>query len=484
MVSRFGLWRRLFWGTYRWRRSALTAIATVTVVALSISHAGSSRAQDADGDIANGTAKATGTVVRISPAVGNLELAMTSGVSVAEVTNQLAQSQSKVLDLGLIGTSLTAEQCGEESRIKPEDLPQPLRVDNREGDARATRDETGTEGSPVGVGRLIVEALTKPSGSATAETSDLEIPGVLSLSGLRSNAATEVFPGKGREARAFTEASLAIAGVKLSGLRWDAVHRTGAKEVVDGSFTVGSVAGSPLIDDTEDLAELEEGLNSVLAATATGLRVEFPVVQHLKEPTDLIRVTPLRVIFEDSELSATVLGPVLNGSREQREAAFDTLVEIYCRSGSLLFVGDAFINIMAGSGSMALEIGGVEALSGEFIAGDLITIPDIPPISAGDTGSVETPAAPAANLPAPSAPTVTGGGGDTGGDNGGTELGSAPAADLGPVERVCRSVHPFEWPSCSSGAAPLAGVLGLVATGAVFALDYRRNRLTTEAVPA
>jgi hypothetical protein len=161
----------------------------------------------------------------VAPAVGNLQLALTSGVSVSEVTNALAQSQAEFLNLGLIGTTLTAESCsGSDPVVAQEDLPRPIRVDNRGGDARETQEESG-----LGLlGFRDVQARVPPQSSALTQVGNLDIDGLISVSAVRSHAETTVLDGQGREARAYAEVDLSIGPLSLKGLRWDAVHRTGA----------------------------------------------------------------------------------------------------------------------------------------------------------------------------------------------------------------------------------------------------------------
>jgi hypothetical protein len=47
---------------------------------------------------------------------------------------------------------------------------------------------------------------------------------------------------------------------------------------------------------------------------------------------------------------------------------------------------------------------------------------------------------------------------------------------IGSFERVCQSVHPFRWPSCSAGAGPFVGLGALAATAGLVAIDWRHQR--------
>lgn len=451
-------------------RSKVAAVAATSALVLAVTTAGPSQAQELPG-VGNGAAKATAVLVKAAPGVGALELGITTGVAVSETTNAFSQSQAQAADLGLIGTTLTSEGCGD-AAFSQSDLPQPLRVDNRQGDVSESRDELAFDGTLVGGGRLDAAATSTPSARSTATGLGLELDPLISLSGGRSIAETTVFPGEGRQAHAVVETSLEIAGlVKLDGLRWDALHRTGNERVVEGAFQIGSAEIGDIPYPGEDLGPVEDAVNTALEFT--GITIDFPEVREFSEPTDLIRVTPLRIILNDSPLGGTILGPILNLTREQREQMFDELASAICESAGVLLVGDIAVSVVSGTGFLVIEIGGAEAISGEFEVGDAIGLPPAP-----------QPVAPApGGTPAPSGAGAGGADGGTGvvaevpgNEQAADVVTGAPVADVGPLERVCESIHPFDWPSCSQGAAPLAGLIGLLGTGAMFGLDWRRQR--------
>lgn len=440
------------------------SVALVVVVG---SVARPSEAQE--GGFGNGAAKATAVVAKVAPGVGALELGVTSGVAVAEVTNSLAQSQSQALDLGLIGTTLTADGC-REATIGADDLPQPLRVDNRAGDVSESRDEVPVDGTVLGGGRLRAAATTGPASTSSATGVGFAVGPLLTFEGGRAIAETEAIPGKGRQAHATVETSIDIAGiVSLDGMEWDALHRTGAERVVQGSFSIGSaeIGGVPFPGD--ELEPLETAVNTVLEFS--GVSIDFPEVERFAEPTDLVRVTPMRIVLRDSPAGGLLLGPGLNASRAQREQLFDDLTAAFCDAAGALLVGDITISVISGTGFLAMEFGGAEAISGEFVQGGAIGVPPVPPPAVPPTGGqVPIPGDPSAESPSPADPSVP------------TEqaapdtVTATPAADLGPLEEVCESIHPFDWPSCSDGAAPLAGIIGLLGTAAMFGVDLRRQR--------
>ena len=388
----------------RGRQRIAGALAAAVLVVVG---AGASSTARAQATFDNGTAKATSIVAKIAPGVGSLELGITSGVAVAETTNALAQAQAQSFDLGLIGLALTAENCEGNSDISPEDLPQPVRADNRNGDASAGRDGVPLADTALGGYRLLAEATTTPSSASSATGAASDLSPLLTIGGGQANAATAALAGAGREAFATADANIEIAGaVSLSGLRWEALHRTGAERVVAGSFDVGKaeIGGVPFPSD--DLVALRDAVNTALAFS--GVSVDFPRVEQLTEPIDLVRVTPLRVAMVDSPLGRLTLGQVLNATREQREQLFEDIVAFYCRAESALLTGDIFVSVFAGTGFFAVEIGGAEATSGEFtVAPPLEAPPGVAP-GAPSPASAETaapvPTPDAAAPPTPQAP--------------------------------------------------------------------------------
>jgi hypothetical protein len=450
-----------------YRRTALVALASVGILAIGLSPAfgqedGQERGQDGgqatSAGFSNGTAKATAVVARVAPGVGSLELGISSGVAVAEVKNTIAQAQAEALDLGLIGSTLTAETCTGNVILNAEDLPQALRVDSRGGDVSMTEEETPVEGSPVGGGKKHVEATTDPAARAVSTVIGTLGP-LLTFDGGRAESSTRVLPGEAREAHAAVAVNLDIGGlVQLSGLRWDAFHRTGKDPRADASFDLGtaSLLGAPI--PLESLAAAEEAINQVLGWS--GITISFPKVQRFTEPADVVRITPLRILLKDSPVGAEVLGPVLNLSRAQREQLFDQIAAAYCSAAGALLVGDIGLSVVSGTGFLAVEIGGAEATTGELVLESPFGEETSTPVATDSL--VPTPAVP--GLPAlPGRPAVA-------------PERPQPAAAVGPLEERCESAHPLRQTSCSRGALLAVGITGLLATMGVGALDWRHQR--------
>jgi hypothetical protein len=440
-------------------------VATVLIIGLGLSPAiGRERGQEERSggtEFSNGTAKATAVVARMAPGVGSLELGISSGVAVAEIKNTVAQAQAETLDLGLIGTTLTAESCSGSAVLTADQLPQAARVDSRGGDTSLTEEETPVPGSPVGGGRKHVEARTDPAARAVSTVLGALGP-LLTFDGGNAESRTRVIPGEAREAEASVDVNLDIGGlVRLTGLRWEAFHRTGADPRADATFDLGAAAllGAPIPLDS--LAAVETAINEVL--TPSGISISFPEVQRFTEPADVVRITPLRILLKDTPLGQQTLGPVLNLSRTQREQLFDQIAAVYCNAAAALLVGDIGISIASGTGFLAVEIGGAEATTGELV----LESPFGEETTAVVTDSLlPTPQAPglppAVAAPPPGPATIA-------------EQG-APAAAVGPLEERCESAHPLRQTTCSRGALMAVGLAGLAATVGVGALDWRHQR--------
>jgi hypothetical protein len=454
-----------------YRRTAITGGASLALVALGVA-VGSG---PAGAEFSNGVAKATAVTSRVAPGVGSLALGITGGVAVSEVRNSLAQAQAQATDLGLIGSTLTAEGCdGDDAYVTPDQLPGPTRVDNREGDASATDDEFPIAGATAGGGREEARATKDPASAGATATSAASFGPVANLSGGRAEAITEIVDGSARQARASVEGTLEIAGVvKMAGMRWSAVHRTGSDPRADGGFepgetTIGGVPAPP-----GDPAVLEGAINTALAPM--GITVTFPKVERLTEPTDLVRVTPLRIVLADSPAGKAALGPGLNLTREQRSELFELIASRYCRAAGALLVGDIALSIASGTGFLAIEIGGVEAQTADLVLedpfGSFTAAPsDVLPVS-GLPGTPGTPAVPGA--PAPVAGAVPAA----------APAAAQPVADVGPLESLCETIHP-RGGGCSEGAMLPLGAMGLAATLGVGALDWQhqRRRAATQAI--
>lgn len=447
-------------GRSRYRRTiAVGALASVLTLVTSLAARGAP-AQDAPA-FANGRGSAVAQVARWAPGVGSLQIGITSGQSIAQIQNNLAQAQAQSLDLGLIGTSLTTEQCnGDAAPFTPEQLPHPTQVDNRSGDSTASEDQFGGAGSTIGAGHQAASASTTPTADASVSGVQTGLGPLATISNGRSATRSGVVGGKAREAEATVSVDLDIAGVvQLHDAQWRAFHRTGDSPSTAGTFDVASATIGNLPYPTDQAAPLQDAINAALAPS--GVAIEMPHMEHLTSPNELVRVTPLRIIMKDSPAGKTVVGPGLNLTRAQRSQLFDAIVGVYCKLASELLVGDVTLSVLSGTGFMIVDVGGAEASTADPINGNPFgtespfgSVNDPPivdgstPAALAATGVVEAPATVAAR----------------------------PASESGPFADICESLHPTRKPLCSRGMGVPIGVAGLIVTSGIGYLDWRRQR--------
>lgn len=445
------------------------ALLVVTLTPASPASGAAGPARQAESPVFTGIGKASAGVLNLAPRAGKVSIGFTSGIAVAQFRNSLSEAQAQTVDLGILGTAIYGEStcpsslpdidAGESPRVDT-----PTRVDSAEGDAHAleNRGELGIPG--FGAGRQEAEALATPYATAKSTPLGFSIPGVIEFGAGTAIAQSGVVDGDTRESRAFSEVSVTLAGtVKLSGLRWEANHRTGGREERSGRFDLGhlEVAGQqlPLPSDSNGA---EDVINAAL--TFTGLRVSLPRVEKLSEPTDLVRVTPLKIEVIDSELLRLVVGAILNQSREAREEVFGTLSED-CQVASALLIADLGLLIAGGNGSVAIELGGADASTAPLVLTNPFgSVAPLPPAPAPPPVAAPTPA------PAPSPPVIA--------PTPVAEPANTPVAAPLPVsyESECQSTHGFEWPACSGGTLAPVAVAGLIGSAVMGALDWRRMR--------
>lgn len=457
-------------GRARKRRIAVPAAALLVVLVVPVATSSARESPAEKGQIRNGTAKAVALVSRIGPGVGDLELAMRGGLAITQVTNDLAQATSQTLDMGLIGSSLTAENCRGDQPIKPDQLPQPTSVDNRSGDTAADRDESGTDGAMVGLGRMHVSAKEQPVfARAVTTTTGLHLAPALQIASGRAISETKVLRGDGRQALAEVTSTIDFGGVvSMEGMRWRAFHRTGRDPHAAGLFELGRAAIGGVPFPAGDTERFEDAANQALEPLGVTLRL--PRVERHVEPNDLVRVTALRISIEDSPAGRAAFGPLFDATRAGRSDLFEALSEAMCETAGVLLVGDVVLSVVAGTGFLRIDVGGAEASSSDFEMkdpfGDAIVPPPVGdlPIVTGDGTGAEPSTGVVSTPPVSRSPT-----------HGSTEEALPAAARSGPLDRMCESVHP-NGDSCSRGAAATLGLLALLSTFGVAGADVVRRR--------
>jgi hypothetical protein len=470
----------------RWGRNALglRVAAGATLCALGVmvatGTAGAANDKAPAKPFVNGDVTAVSQALEVQPKTGGFAFTVTVGTSIADYRDTLAQASSQSLNLGLLGTALTTQQCnGSAAALKPNQLPQPLVAESDHG----TQHQTATTGpaSKSGVlaaaGQEAVTATTQPSAAATFAGGSLGIPGIVTMSGFDSTSTAHLV-GHTREAASTAEIhSIDIAGkVQLDDLVWTATQRTGAQTAASGSFHVGglTVAGKSEHPTPANLAAAFTAVNRSLAET--GLHVDQPsIVGH----GSAVAVTPLTVGIDNSKVGKTLVSPVLTTAQPVIDLLTNALLGITCSSGNALTVADLGLGTLDGTGSTDVLFGGASVgtqvvnPTDPFGPQKLGRNPSTVPIgkSGNDGSQAPGPASSAGLGKSGSAAPVR---------HGATGRQPAVATPAAASSTTCSTTSLADWPSCSTGHA--VGV-GLIALGALALLGggdllvLRRRRL-------
>jgi hypothetical protein len=357
----------------------------------------------ATGPFSNGTASATAQSIKVNPTAASLSVGVTFGISLAGYTNEVAKAESRGIDLGVIGTTLGSEGCDRSPASLPYDKqPQPLDADSRSTDA--TAGQSGGEtfyGYPIPGFQKSVKATPKPFSEALTTVAPIGQSGLFEIGGARSDAITRVVDGTTREAIATSDIdaiSILDGIVQLAGLHWEAVHRSGAKEATTGTFTVGRVVvnGTALPIPPSDPTAVFAAVNTALKPL--GIELLPP---RTRVDRGIVFVDALAVAVVPSPTRDQLYGTLLGAAQPVRQAITDRMLEQSCKNGTYITLADIAVGSITGAGSFSIELGGVNAKTGElrrssFLGGiqpDFGAAPsaDLPPFTDGGIGTSVLP---------------------------------------------------------------------------------------------
>jgi len=210
---------------------------------------------------------------------------------------------------------------------------------------------------------------------------------VFTIAGAHSSAITRVVNGNTREAIATADiGSLNLGGqVKLAGLHFEALHRTGAVNEHTGTFTIGSASIGGQAIPTGDPKAAIDAVNKVL--NTIGIELRLPTIYAAD---DRVAVDPFAIAIVPNAARDAISQNLLNASLPVRQALVDALFQASCKFEDLVSVLDIAVGSVTGSGSFSLELGGVSAstselkLSSALGAGLGVLGPDTPAPSLGD----------------------------------------------------------------------------------------------------
>jgi hypothetical protein len=449
----------------RTRRAAVAAAFAVLVIALQVDPGG------ADEALKPGRGQAIARAYKVNPKAAGLSLGISLGLSLAGHQNTAATAESRAVDLGIIGTLLAAEGCdGGDPTLPSESQPQPLSVSSR--DEGAAEGQAADEDKPPGSGHKRVLAREDPYAEAETTVTPFEIPGVLQVSGGRSLTTSGVVDGA-REALARVEIgriSFAGGAVELGGLTWLARHRSGAEELVEGTFSIGSaaIAGTPIPTAGQDPAQVLDPVNEALQPL--GFVITPPTS---RQASGIQFVDPISIGIVPSAQRDNVVASLLGPAQPVREQLFQAIIDQDCGNDTYITVADVVLGALTGAGSLTFELGGVQASTADIAyssrlgglgQGSLGALPSSSSGGGSSLGSVS------------SSPVASSGGGSTGvpsaeapASDGGTPLDTTPASSTSDGSR--------------GGAMAAVSLGGLALVALTAEADRRRMRRAIRTIP-
>ena len=431
-----------------------------------------------------GTAVATSQAFQFDPRDAGLAATITLGRSVAQYRNSLSQASGQILDLGVIGSTLTV-QCGVTPPVlKPEQLPKAISAESNAGEVDTKESLGGADNqyATAALGKTHVRSSPPPNEDAMSEFNGarIEVPGVITVRGLASTAHAHLYPGKARVADSTADlGTVQLGPVRLGGLHWETSVRTGTNPASSSTFTVStvSIGGTKLpTASTTALLSTIKTVNKVLEPT--GLFIQLPEVSH---DDAQLSMTPLSIGIKHSALGKMLLVPILNLVHTVFDPAADAINKAFCTFGSAYGALNLMIAALDGVGQFSINLGGTTATTDDATyanpfgdgeddtnPGDGGTVPPVgdtstPPIGGGGGGPLPTVSSAPVPVPAPQVA-------------GGTET----------VAASCSTTSPAGRPSCGRGAGLAVGLIALAALGGIAGADYfvvrRRSRLARMAI--
>ncbi len=450
--------------TSAFRRTKRTAIAVGAVAALTIAATDPGAAAPTQAaPFNNGTGTAQANSIQVDPVAGGLSFGVGIGQALAGHQNTVGQAEARAFDLGVIGVTLAGEGCdGGAPTLPNSSQPQPERISSE--DEGAEQGKTTGESFAGGQISKTVRATTDPLAEAVTVAAPFDIPGLLRVGATRALARSQVLPNGVREATAISEiGDLSIGGdaLKITGLRWEAIHRTGAVNETIGKFTVDALTMAGLPVPVGDLTQLNALLNPL------GFTSRPPRTRTVDTTGGtIVVVDPLAISVIPNPARDALLGDLLAALQPVREPVIDAVIEADCSNATYITILDVVIASLTGGGTLSVSLGGVRASTAAIKLfeglGQLPPLPPLPPALSptpaipGLPGRPATAGTPGTRVPGATTPT---------------------AEDSGPLERV------VDTDGERGGAMAMVGAGGLLLLIAVAEADRRKMRSAQRAIP-
>ncbi len=353
----------------------------------------------------NGEAQASATTFRFNILQGNANIGMSYGVALAGYRDTTGRSEARALDLGIFPTLFGVTQCdGSPPILNPATFPPLTTATSTDPEAtipkpaKAFMPGFGQDPASDFVGTQVATAVKGPSANASTDSETADMAFVTLVGG--HSEVTSSMSGHVREARsAVTARELRVMGglFVFREPRWEAIARSGKQTTTTGSFTFkgATVLGferSPE-DALRDLGEFKKGLEDLLRPLGAKLELPSVVVKDNR-----VQVTPMAFKLVDPPFGSELIAPFFANIQPLREAFNKSQLEADCKNETTLLLLDVVLGVLAGSGSVEIMAGGVEAWTDDtdFSSPEIAPVPQISTIP-------PTPAVPAVE-PVPETP--------------------------------------------------------------------------------
>lgn len=377
-----------------WRRLALGALVAVILATALPSMVG------ADDSFVSGSGRADARILRVGPATGQLSLAPSLALALADYTDTVARAEARPADWAALDGSIPQDMKDELPSLRAESTD----PEWHNGKQQVVGGQSHPNGSG-GVFRQWAEAKPDPNPRGTASISmpGFQIPGVIEFSGGWAMARSGLGGPQLRQSMgrvAIPRIALGDNSVVLEGLYWEVVQQTSRNDdpgpQVTGGFTLGAITiqGTRHPNPAPNVLPTLFGAANTALATA-GLVLTPPDLHNLSGTG---RVTPLGVGIVNSPAGRQTLGaflghqpdpnddksfedhyreeftnPFIEGcagdeperddyeTEQEYEEAQDAWRDGLSDCATLILVTDVAIGVFSGAGSLVLEFGGVMA---------------------------------------------------------------------------------------------------------------------------
>jgi|GEM_PF-1648860 len=440
-----------------------------------------------------GEAKAIAQAFSLAPTTAGLGYNVVLGTSVADYQVQEGQAESQTFNGGAIVLAATSKQCdGSNPPVTQSQLPQPAIAETSTGNTTATntisRQYANGDIPGAALGSEYASVTTQPTATAVTKSADIDIPGVLDISGIQSSAFVEQVPGQLRKAVATADvAELQIGPVDLKGLHFEATQETGpggaiVQQATSFSVAAAVVGGQAQAVGADQLSQLFTIVNTALAGT--GFHVNLPTQTTLD--SGQVDLTPLSIGIDNSALGQEIVGQNLLGPTQTVRDAIDQVLlqDISCKMGTPLTVADIALGVGSGGGNLDLQLGELSAVSDGATYGNPFGFCFVDCSNSGALDFGSTGQAPTADLSGsvPTGAATVGTGAAMPAASGTLAPASqVPAQAAGPLRRTvhCVTTSLAGHPGCSKGAAlpvALAGLAVVLGFATADAIRLRRYR--------